>query len=362
MARSHVIVGAACAVVASALGASAATTLAWSAILRQDAAWYATAEAAELAAQVMRYQAPSGGWPKNTDMTRAPAADVLDGIAAGKSGTYAATIDNGATTTPLTLLAHVQAAASVPDAALRESIRRGVDYLLAAQYESGGWPQFYPLRSGYAARVTFNDDAMVNVLGLLRAVARGEAPWGDLGEARRERAAEAVARGVEFILRAQVRVDGTLTAWCAQHDETTHAPAAARSFEPVSLSGSESVGITRFLMGIENPSPEVRAAVHAAVEWLEQVAMRGYRAERVRDAEGRYVDLVLVADPAARVWARFYELGTNRPIFVGRDGVVRYDLAEVEQERRAGYAYYGVWAERLLARDYPAWRREELDL
>lgn len=361
MARSHVIVGAACAVVASALGASAAKP-AWNTILRQDAGWYATSAASEVAAQVMRYQAPSGGWPKDTDMTRAPAADVLDGIAAGKSGTYAATIDNGATTTPLTLLAHVQAAASVPDAALRESIRRGVDYLLAAQYENGGWPQFYPLRKGYSTHVTFNDNAMVNVLELLRAVTHAEAPWGDLGEVTRDRAADAVARGVEFILRAQVRVDGELTVWCAQHDETTYAPVAVRNFEPVSLSGAESVGITRFLMGLENPSPEVRVAVHAAVGWLEQVAIGGYRAERVRGAEGRYVDLVLIADPAARVWARFYEIGTNRPTFAGRDSVVRYDLAEVEPERRAGYAYFGVWAERLLARDYPAWRREELDL
>ena len=355
------IAWAACAVVASAAGAAAATPV-WSAILRQEAGWYATAEAVEVAAQVMRYQAPSGGWPKNTDMARAPSAEVLAGIAVGESGAYAPTIDNGATTTPLTLLARVHATAPTPDAARAASIRRGVDYLLAAQYETGGWPQSYPLRRGYSARVTFNDNAMVNVLELLRAVARAEAPWGDLGETTRERAAEAVARGLEFILRAQVRVDGALTVWCAQHDETTYAPAPARNFEPVSLSGAESVGITRFLMSVEDPAPEVQVAVRSAVAWFGQVAIRGHRAERVRNAEGRYVDLVLVADPGARVWARFYEIGTNRPIFVGRDSVVRYDLAEVEQERRAGYAYYGVWAERLLARDYPAWRREERDL
>ena len=34
---------------------------------------------------------------------------------------------------------------------------RGFDYLLAAEYPKGGWPQFFPLREGYYSRITFND-------------------------------------------------------------------------------------------------------------------------------------------------------------------------------------------------------------
>jgi PelA/Pel-15E family pectate lyase len=64
-----------------------------------------------------------------------------------------------------------------------------------------------------------------------------------------------------------------------------------------------------------------------------------------------------VADPSAPViWARFYELGTNRPIFIGRDEVIRYDFNAIERERRTGYAYFGVWPAKLLAVDYPRWR------
>ena len=61
---------------------------------------------------------------------------------------------------------------------------------------------------------------------------------------------------IEFILRSQVRIKGRLTAWCAQHDRKTLNPAEARSYELPSLSGHESVGIVRFLMGIETPTRE----------------------------------------------------------------------------------------------------------
>jgi hypothetical protein len=34
----------------------------------------------------------------------------------------------------------------------------------------------------------------------------------------------------------------------------------------------------------------------------------------------------------------------------------RYSLAEIENERRVGYAWYGNWPARALATTYPAWR------
>jgi PelA/Pel-15E family pectate lyase len=151
-----------------------------------------------------------------------------------------------------------------------------------------------------------------------------------------------------------VLVDGRRTAWCAQHDERTFAPAAARAFEPVSLSGSETAGLVRFLMTVEQPSTEVVDAVNAAVTWLDSVKLAGLRVATVQTPEGP--DRVVVEDAAASpLWARFYEIGTNRPIFTGRDGMVRFGYAEIERERRVGYAYYGNWPARLIERDYPAW-------
>lgn len=53
------------------------------------------------------------------------------------------------------------------------------------------------------------------------------------------------------------------------------------------------------------------------------------------------------------------ELGTNRPIFLGRDSVVRSTPSEIDRERRAGYAYYGTWPASLLDSDFPRWREKQ---
>lgn len=333
--------------------ALAAGAVRWRQVLDQPPEWYATDAARAVAATVVRYQTPAGGWPKNVDMTAAPSADFL-----ADPGAHAPTIDNGATTTQLELLARVLAAGDDP--VLRAAFDRGFDYLLAAQYPNGGWPQFYPLRPGYYSRITYNDDAMVRVLAVLRDAAAGRAPYDFVDAARRARAAAAVRRGVDCILRTQVRQEGRLTAWCAQHDEHTLAPAWARKFEPPSLSGQESVGIVRFLMSLPDPSPAVIAAVEGAIAWFQQVKLTGVREDHpANPALPHRHDRVLVADPGATpLWARFYELGTNRPIYTGRDAVVRYRLDEIEPERRGGYAWHNAAPARLIERDYPQWRQK----
>ncbi len=334
-----------------AAGVTAGAAVRWDDILRQPAAWYAGGEARAVAASILQYQTKEGGWPKNKDMTAPPTAAFL---ADTKFDHRAPTIDNDATTTQLCYLALVITAHD--DAELRAAFVHGFDYLLAAQYPSGGWPQYFPLVKGYYTHITYNDDAMANVLTLLRDAARGRAPYAFVDTARRAQAAAAVERGTTCILRTQVRQDGRLTAWCAQHDETTLAPAPARKFEPAALSGGESVGIVRFLMGIDSPSPEVIAAIEGAVAWLRGATLHGLRYEEFTAADGR-PDRRTFADPAApAIWARFYELGTNRPIFTGRDQIIRYDYNAIERERRTGYHYLGDWPANLLAKDYPRWR------
>ncbi len=336
---------------AALLPAALAGAVRWNDILQQPAAWYASAEAAAVATSVRAYQTPEGGWPKNRDMLAPPDAAFL---AETKFDHRAPTLDNDATTTQIELLARVAIAQADP--ASQAAVLPGLDYLLAAQYANGGWPQYYPLIKGYYTHITFNDDTMAEVLGLLRAVAQGAPRYAFVDEARRARAAAAVERGIACILRCQVRQAGRLTAWCAQHDETTFAPAWARHFEPPSLSGSESVGLVKFLMGTEHPSPEIIAAVEGAVAWFKEVPVRGLRVEDFTGSDGR-PDCRAVADPTAPpLWARFYELGTNRPIFTGRDKIIHYDFNLIERERRTGYGYFGDWPAGLLAKDYPRWR------
>src|SRR5205823_14454004 len=98
-----------------------------------------------------------------------------------------------------------------------------------------------------------------------------------LTDSDRTRAKQAMDRGLQCILKTQVTQNGKLTVWCAQHDEKTLAPAKARAYEHPSLSGSESVGIVEFLIGIEQPSPEVVRAVQSAVAWFNASKVTGIR-------------------------------------------------------------------------------------
>ncbi len=330
----------------------------WRDALDQPAAWYASAEARDLADTLLLYQFPNGAWPKNREMSLPPAAEAEARTKPVAADEQMPTIDNGATHTQLVFLGRVIAATNGSDAH-RAAVLRGLDYLLAAQYPNGGWPQFFPLREGYYSHITFNDDAMASVLEVLHAVAQGRAPFALVDAARRSHAAAAMARGVDCILRCQVVIDGKKTAWCAQHDEHTFAPVAARKFEPATLSGMESVGLVRFLLQVE-PTAEVVAAVEAAATWFEAVKITGLRYGRVPAPDlPKGFDNVVTPDPAAPpLWARFYELGTNRPVFTGRDAVIHYTLAEIEAERRTGYAWYVTTPAKLLEKELPAWRKK----
>ena len=343
------------ALVAAAAAQTSSPSITWNRALDQPPAWYASAEAVRVADNVLLYQHEDGGWEKNIDMARVLAGTERTHLRDDTQG--GTTIDNGATYTQIRYLARVYEATR--QERLRQGMLRGVDFLLAAQYPNGGWPQFYPIRQGYYEHVTFNDGAMIGVMRLLRDMASGRAPFASVDAARRSRAAAAIAKGLDVILRTQVEVDGKLTAWCAQYDHTTLRCAKARAYELPSLSGGESVDVVRYLMEIEKPAPDVVRAVESAVRWFDEVKLTGIAVVQKRDSTlPRGFDRVVVADRAAPpLWARFYEIGTNKPMFVGRDGIVRDSLAQIEHERRIGYNYLGGWARELLSTEYPAWRR-----
>jgi len=228
--------------------------------------------------------------------------------------------------------------------------------VLSAQYPNGGWPQFFPLRKGYFDHITFNDDAMVRVLRLLREVAT-EKTYAFLDAKTRALCQQSFELGIACILKCQITVDGKPTVWCAQHDEKTFAPAKARSYELPSFSGSESVGIVRLLMSLEKPTPEITASIEGAIAWFEAHKVVGQRIDKVTDKDGK-PNLVMTPDPKApALWARFYDLKTGTPYVSDRDGIPKPKLADLGYERRNGYSWFGEYACDLLATDYPKWKQ-----
>ena len=322
-------------------------------LLRKSDEWFRSDEAKSIAESVIQYQSPQGGWPKSTNLANPPASPKdIPPPGRGRANSF----DNDATTVPMQFLARMTHATG--DAKFRDSFLRGLDYMLDAQYSNGGWPQFYPLRKGYYSHITYNDGAMIRVMEVVREVAVGRAPYDFVDEERRAKAAKSLELGISCILKTQIKQNGKLTVWCAQHDVKTLEPAWARAYEPPSLSGSESIDIIRFLMQIENPSTEVIASIEGAVEWVRSVKMKGWRSKSVRNDDGRR-ERTLIRDPnAPPLWARFYELKTNRPLYVDRDSKFRYNYNEISYERRSGYSYFGDWGTALLERDYPHWREK----
>lgn len=348
----------------------------------QDPAWYAGKEAVRIADNMLAYQRNNGGFPERwpgIDYTLVLSEKQKADIRAENKRTDSS-LDNGSTHTQLRYLAKV--ATATGEDRFKAAFIKGVDYLLAAQQPSGGWMQSWPhaLYGSYASNITFNDGAMIGAMTVLQNVARKKADYVFVDETRRKKAAEAVARGIDCILKCQIVVDGTPTVWCQQHDVKTLQPRGARSFEPPALCSWESIGIVQFLMQIDNPDPEVIAAIQNAVAWYEKVKIVGKQIVKKRSQDGRTLDCVIVNNPdVPPQWARFYnngklnpwplgvaEIKLNQPIFIdthpqrGFDGHGKvYDtLAAISLERRKGYNWMGPYANDLLNKDYPAWQKK----
>lgn len=328
----------------------------WSEVFKQEPLWYQTDEAARIADQVILYQKENGGWEKNVDMALMLTQAERVKLAASKADISETTIDNRTTYPQIAYLAKVITASLLKPQPpnnfpkYKEAFTKGLDYLLSSQYENGGFPQFFPLKKGYYTHITFNDDAMIGALAVLRDIANTKADYAFVDAERRGKAQAAVAKAVPLILKLQVESSGKKTVWVQQYDETTLKPAWARKFEPPCLTAGESVAIVRFLMQ-EKPTPEIIAAIEGAVKWFESSKLEGIRWERVKGENA------VVKDKAAKpIWARFYEFETNKPIFIGRDSVIKYDVTQIEAERRNGYAWYVDGPRDLLEKDYPKWK------
>ena len=328
----------------------------WNNIIHQNKDdWFKTNEAKEIAENVLLYQREIGGWPKNIQMQNPLSEAEKQNLKALKSSTKEITTDNGATIQEMLFLSKMYA--QNKDKKYENAFLKGLDYLLAAQYENGGWPQFYPLKKGYYTHITYNDDSIVNILNLLKEIKNNTnffaiKPADDI----LKKIEIAFQKGIDCILKTQYKQNGILTVWCAQHDENTLLPAKARAYELPSLSGAESAEIVMLLMSIENPSKEIINAVESAVSWFEKVKITGLKEVKTYNEKGKIIDKKMIPDEnAPAIWARFSELEDNTPFFCDRDGIKKATLAEIGSERRNGYAWYKTTPQKVLNK-YPKWK------
>lgn len=323
--------------------------------LDQAASWYGSPAALRVADNIVSFQTPAGAWGKNQPRDRPVRLRGQEFVAGSNSKystpgdfdkarepewNYVGTIDNGATVTEIRFLAKV--ARQLPEAAAapyRNSLLKGLDYLFRAQFPNGAWPQVWPLQGGYHDAVTLNDNALVEVAELMGDVARKGEEFSTLPKALREQAALAEGRAIDSLLLTQVSVKGRKLFWAQQYDALTLLPVAARNYEPAALSSAESARVLNYLMALPNPSAAVVEAVEAGVASLRSSAIEGMAWVKLDDARGRQ----LRPDPGAgKLWARYYDPETLRPVFGDRDKSLHDDVNEISKERRNGYAWFGV--------------------
>lgn len=336
--------------------------------LTNPAGWYGGAEARRIADNLVSFQTPAGGWSKNTDFTGgARAPGEMFGAENGslflspddfdrpkdEAWSYVGTFDNDATTTELMFLAKVISANPAQSAAYRAAFARGLHYVFSAQYPNGGWPQVWPLQGGYHDAVTLNDDAMLHIIEFLQDVAAGRDDFAFVGPEVRAQALAGWRRGLDCLLAGQLVVKGRRTVWGQQLDAITLQPVSARNYEMPSACSAESATIVLYLMKLPDPTAAEVAAVHAAAAWFEKTKIEG-KAFRVVGEESRK----LVDEPGAGpIWARYYDLTTDRPIYGDRDKSIHDDVNEISRERRKGYAWFKDTPKRVLEH-YVKWAKQ----
>ena len=327
---------------------------------------HAPDDVAAIADNLLLMQRNHGGWVQNRDPLQVLSPEDVMQLLAEKADAVGS-FDNRNVFTQIEFL--MGAFSLTGDVRYREGAERGLDYLMRHQFSGcGGWPHTVPAQTAYQARITVADEVFSGPLMLLRRIAEAKSPFDAFGADTRAKAAEALDRGEDCLLRLQVRQGDRLTGWAGQYDPETLAPMGGRSFELPGIVSQETVEIVKYLMSIRDPSAEVIASVEGALSWLNDVQIDGVRLETLPvEDEAAYeyhnakFDRRLTPDPdAPPLWARFYDLEDNAPVLANRDGVrvERYD--QILPERRTGYSWYGEWPAKLIAKDYPKWQCREL--
>jgi PelA/Pel-15E family pectate lyase len=328
----------------------------WKQIVRKSPdSFFATDEAKRIADNVLAYQRITGGWPKNIAMHR-PLGGEIELVLADKKKCNDSTTDNDATILEMTYLARMYQ--QVGEEKYRTAFVHGVDFLLNGQYKNGGWPQFWPENRTYQVHITYNDNAMVQTMRLIRDLRDGKTPFDNLvNDKMKKRLSCSFDNGIKCILNTQIVVNGEPTVWCQQHDHITLKPARARAYELASYCSAESSSLVELLMEIPNPDKRIIVAVNGAMRWFEAHKLTGIRVERFVDANGQRDTRVVNDANAQPIWARMYDLEKAEPLFCDRDGVPRKTLAEVGYERRNGYSWYNQ-SPASLTKDYNAWKNK----
>ncbi len=299
---------------------------------------------------ITTWQMEHGGWGKGNKEAYMnpwdgvePPSPYTCGMPDCPDGRYLGTLDNNATTSEIRFISMLYNSSSSEEnrTIFRDSANLGLDFIFNSQYSSGGWPQVFPERYGaYSNLVTFNDHAMVRTMILLWDIHEKRTPFdsGIFSGINESNLNTALNRGMDFILRSQIRVEGNLTVWCQQHDPESYAPMPGRPYELPAKSGWESAGVAALLLNWPDRTPEIENATRGAVNWFHENKIDGQVFIHKSGEIGEFAD-----SEGAMMWYRFYNISDNQFFMSGRDSVKVYDIRNLTDEMRTSYQWAGDW-------------------
>ncbi len=283
-------------------------------------------EAIDEVAQALIYgQLKSGGWTNciDFDPKGTLVAQYRNGRGKGKNNS---SLDDGQTQTAIRFMIQADAAFEFKNAAIHDSATRALDALLAAQFPSGGFPQVWtgpvakhePVQANFPkhdyrteGRIknywdmpTLNDNVCVHVAHTLRDAYQ---TYQD------EKYLHALKKLGDFLLLAQM--PEPQPAWAQQYNLQMQ-PIWARKFEPPAIAGHESQNIVELLIEI--------AALTGDRKYLSTLPKAINYLQRSRLPDGQI--------------ARYYELETNRPLYMQRSGD-QYSLTFDDSDLPSHYSW-----------------------
>jgi len=217
----------------------------------------------------------------------------------------------------------------VKDPEIHEAVVYGLDALLKAQLPKGGWAQRFFLKApkkqtyrktvrinpdgsrdtierprSYGHYYTFNDNTINDCISVLVEAHKryGEAKYLD-----------AVKKCADFIILTQLKAPQA--GWAQQYTPDLKVE-WARRFEPPAVCGAATYRNIRTLIDLYVTIGDERylKPIPAALDWLDRSRLPGKKPR----------------------WARFYELGTNRPLYFTKD---KYELTYSSDNMPTHYSF-----------------------
>lgn len=275
-------------------------------------------DAAREAGEALVYgQLRSGGWTQVIHF-EPPESGRMGAYRKSKGGRLNnSSLDDDQTQAALRFLAKLDKALDFKHAEINEATLFGLNALLEAQFACGAFPQVWtgpveeqPILQANYPKYDWRTEGRIKEYwnyytlndGLAGTVAEtlilAHQVYGD------EKYQRALISLGDFLIRAQM--PSPQPAWC-QHYNYNMQPMWARKFEPPAITGGESQDVMRTLIEIANYTGDLKylEPIPAAVNYFEQNCML----------------------PDGKL-ARYYELQTNRPLYMDSKYQLTYDASD----------------------------------